>query len=334
MFAAIRKILLALTVLPLACANAFSQAEINVGFSPSLPQVPLYIALEKGFYKEEGLNVVLRPTVTATPALLPQLATGGLDVVFGGASASLFNAMDSGIKFAMVADGGQVDPNFDGYPYLIIVRKDLHDKGEFKTLADLKGKRIGAGVQGTSLAYLIFRALETAGLKPDDVEIKYTKALADIGIAFENKVLDASAMITPQNLGLARNGISVDWIDARKAAPGLQAYTLIFSESLMEKRRDEAKAFLRAYAKAIAWYKQALKGDRAELEQIAAKWTKLPGDVLKNASWTYYDDKLTMNVPDMRKQYNLWVSQKLSKPDLKLDAFIDEKIAGEALAKR
>lgn len=334
MFAALRKTALAIALLPLAGAGAFGQAEINVGFSPSLPQAPLYIAYEKGFYKEEGVNVVLKPTVTATPALLPQLATGGLDVVFGGASASLFNAMDSGIKFAMVADGGQVDPNWDGYPYLIIVRKDMHDKGEFKSLADLKGKRIGAGVQGTSLAYLIFRALETAGLKPEDAEIKYTKALADIGIAFENKVLDASAMITPQNLGLARNGISVDWIDARKAAPGLQAYTLIFSESMMDKRRDEAKAFLRAYAKAIAWYKQALKGDRAELEQIAAKWTKLPSDVLKNASWTYFDDKLKMNVPDIRKQYSLWVSQKLSKPDLKLDAFIDEKIAGEALAKR
>ena len=334
MFAALRKIALAIALLPLAGAGAFGQVEINVGFSPSLPQAPLYIALEKGFYKEEGLNVVLKPTVTATPALLPLLATGGLDVVFGGASASLFNAMDSGIKFAMVADGGQVDPNADGYPYLIIVRKDMYDKGEFKSLADLKGKRIGAGVQGTSLAYLIFRALETAGLKPDDVEIKYTKALADIGIAFENKVLDASAMITPQNLGLARNGISVDWIDARKAAPGLQAYTLIFSESMMDKRRDEAKAFLRAYAKAIAWYKQAIKGDRIELEQIAAKWTKLPSDVLKNASWTYFDDKLKMNVPDIRKQYGLWVSQKLSKPDLKLDAFIDEKIAGEALAKR
>lgn len=334
MFAALRKTALAIALLPLAGAGAFGQAEINVGFSPSLPQAPLYIAYEKGFYKEEGLNVVLKPTVTATPALLPQLATGGLDVVFGGASASLFNAMDSGIKFAMVADGGQVDPDWDGYPYLIIVRKDMHDKGEFKSLADLKGKRIGAGVQGTSLAYLIFRALETAGLKPEDAEIKYTKALADIGIAFENKVLDASAMITPQNLGLARNGISVDWIDARKAAPGLQAYTLIFSESMMDKRRDEAKAFLRAYAKAIAWYKQALKGDRAELEQIAAKWTKLPSDVLKNASWTYFDDKLKMNVPDIRKQYSLWVSQKLSKPDLKLDAFIDEKIAGEALAKR
>lgn len=334
MHAAFRKTILALALLPMAAASAFAQAEINVGFSPSLPQAPLYIAHEKGFYKEEGLNVVLKPTVTATPALLPQLATGGLDVVFGGASASLFNAMDGGIRFAMVADGGQVNPDAGGYPYLIIVRKDMYDNGEFKSLADLKGKRIGAGVQGTSLAYLIFRALETAGLKPSDVEIKYTKALADIGVAFENKVLDASAMITPQNLGLSRSGISVDWIDARKAAPGLQAYTLILSETMLEKRRDDAKAFLRAYAKAIAWYNDQIKGDRSELEAIAAKWTKLPADVLKEAKWTYFDAQLKMNVPDIRKQYGMWVEQKLAKPDLKLDAFIDEKLAVEALAKK
>ncbi len=334
MYAAFRKTLLALSLLPMAAGTALAQQEIAVGFSPSLPQAPLYIAQEKGFYKEEGLNVVLKPTVTATPALLPQLATGGLDVVFGGASASLFNAMDGGIRFAMVADGGHVNPDADGYPYLIIVRKDMHDAGEFKTLADLKGKRIGAGVQGTSLAYLIFRALETAGLKPSDVEIKYTKALADIGIAFENKVLDASAMITPQNLGLARNGISADWIDAREAAPGLQAYTLILSERMLEERRNEAKAFLRAYAKAIAWYAEQLKGDRSELEAIAAKWTKLPADVLKAAQWTYFDPQLKMNVADIRKQYGLWVEQKLAKPDLKLDNFIDETIAVEALANK
>jgi NitT/TauT family transport system substrate-binding protein len=335
MFAtALRTIVLAAGLLPVVAAGAFAQAEINVGFSPNLPQVPLYIAHEKGFYKEEGLNVVLKPTVAATPQLLPQLATGGLDVLFGGGAASLFNAMDGGIKFAMVADGGQVDPEWDGYPYLLVVRKDLADQGVFKSLADLKGMRVAAGVQGTTLAYFVFRSVETAGLKPEDVGIKYVKALADVGVAFENKVLDAAATIVPQNVGLVRNGIAVDWIDARKAAPGMQAYTLIFSESMMAKRRDEGKAFLRAYAKAIAWYKQALKGDRQELKAIAAKWTKLPSDVLDGVSWTFYDDKLRMNVADIRKQYNLWVSLKLARPDLKVEDFIDERIAAEALAAR
>lgn len=306
-------------------------AEIKVGFSPSLPQIPLYIAAEKGFYKEEGIDVSLKPTVTATPKLLPLLAGGELDVVFGGPSAALFNAMDGGIKFAMVADGGQVDPHFDGAPYVIVVRKDLYDAGAFKTLADLKGKTLSFAVEGTSLAYMMFQALKNAGLKPADVNIKYFKALSDMGIAFQNKAVDASAMIVPMNLGLASNGISVDWLDARKAAPGLQAYTLILGEPMLTSRRSEAKAFLRAYVKAIAWYKNALKGDRKELIQIAAKWTKLPIEILQNSSWTYYDDKLQMNVADIKEQYQTWLDQKLVKSGLDLDAFIDTKLAAEAV---
>lgn len=315
-------------------ARSADAAEIRVGLSPSLPQIPLYVAADKGFFKEEGLDVSLKPTVTATPKLLPLLAGGELDVVFGGPSAALFNAMDGGIKFAMVADGGQVDPDFDGSPYMIVVRKDLYDAGAFKTLADLKGKTLSFAVEGTSLAYLMFKALKNAGLKPSDVTIKYFKALSDMGIAFQNKAVDASAMTVPLNLGLASGGMSVDWLDARKAAPGLQAYTLILGESLLTTRRNEAKAFLRAYAKAIVWYKAALKGDRTELLQIAEKWTKLPAETLKNSSWTYFDDKLQMNVPDIKEQYQTWLDQKLVKSGLDVDGFIDTKLAAEALGAR
>ncbi|HWW48605.1 MAG TPA: ABC transporter substrate-binding protein [Xanthobacteraceae bacterium] len=315
----------------LAMPSSASAAEIKVGFSPSLPQIPLYIAAEKGFFKEEGLDVSLKPTVTATPKLLPLLAGGELDIVFGGASAALFNAMDGGIKFAMVADGGQVDPNFDGSPYVIIVRKDLYDAGSFKTLADLKGKTLSFAVEGTSLAYMMFKALKNAGLQPSDVTIRYFKALSDMGVAFQNKAVDASAMTVPLNLGLAKNGISVDWVDARQAAPGLQAYTLIYGEKLLTSRREEGKAFLRAYAKAIAWYKNALKGDKSELIQIGAKWTKLPVETLQNSIWTYFDDKLQMNVPDIKDQYQTWLEQKLVKGGLDVDSFIDTKLASEAL---
>jgi NitT/TauT family transport system substrate-binding protein len=314
--------------------RAADAAEIKVGFSPSLPQIPLYVAAEKGFFKEEGLEVSLKPTVTATPKLLPLLAGGELDVVFGGPSAALFNAMDSGIKFAMVADGGQVDPGFDGSPYMIVVRKDLHDAGAFKTLADLKGKTLSFAVEGTSLAYMMFKALKNAGLKPSDVTIKYFKALSDMGVAFQNKVVDASAMTVPLNLGLAAGGMSVDWLDARKASPGLQAYTLILGEPMLTARREEAKAFLRAYAKAITWYKGALKGDRSELLQIAEKWTKLPADTLKNSSWTYFDDRLQLNVTDIKEQYQTWLDQKLVKGGLDVDAFIDTKLAAEAIGAR
>ncbi len=308
-------------------------AEIRVGFSPSLPQIALYVASEKGFFQNEGLDVSLRPTVTASPKLLPLLAGGELDVLFGGPSAALFNAMDGGIKFAMVADGGQVNPDFNGFPFLIVARKDLFEAGKFNALSDIKGKTVSFAVEGTTLAYMMFKALKNSGLKPSDIKIRYVKALSDMGVAFQNKAIDASAMTVPLNQGLSKGGVSVDWLDARTVAPGLQAYTLILGEKMLAERRSDARAFLRAYSRAVKWYKEALRGDRAELIQIAAKWTKLPPDVLANAPWTYIDDKLKLNTEDIKEQYETWLDQKLVKSGLDIESFIDTKLAEEAWAK-
>jgi NitT/TauT family transport system substrate-binding protein len=306
--------------------------QIKVGFTARVPQAPIYVAKEKGFYEGEKLNVELKPSNTATTALVPLLARGDLDVVFGGPTASLFNAMNQGIRFAIVADGGRIDPEFEGSPYLIVVRKDLHDAGKIKDLKDLKGTTISMGAQGTSLAYMMFRALEKANLKTTDINMRWFNSMVDVGVALENKAVDVAAMIAPINTGLTKNGISADWKDARELAPDMQAYMLIFSEDFVEKHRDEAIRFLRAYNKAIKWYKQQISGNDSELVSIVSKWTGLKPEQVKQTPWTYYDDQLRLNTEDLARQYKMWVDQGLAKPGLDLSKFVKDDLRKAAVA--
>src|SRR5690554_484979 len=92
---------LALAALPLIgfTAPAFAQDAVRIGYTPRGPQAPIYVAAKKGFYEEEGLKVELSPVQGATPTILPQLARGDLDVLFGGPAAAVFNAMSEGLRF-------------------------------------------------------------------------------------------------------------------------------------------------------------------------------------------------------------------------------------------
>ena len=82
---------------------------------------------------------------SAAKMIVP-LGTGELDVGGGTVSAGLYNAVERGIRIRIVADKGSVR---DGYEFsTLLVRKDLVDSGQFKTLADLKGMTIATASQG------------------------------------------------------------------------------------------------------------------------------------------------------------------------------------------
>ena len=55
----------------------------------------------------------------------------------------------------------------------LLLRKDLIDSGAYKTLADLKGRKIAMAAPGTASTTSTARALATVGLTIKDVELVY-----------------------------------------------------------------------------------------------------------------------------------------------------------------
>src|SRR5437660_12608300 len=114
--------------------------KVAVGTGGSASDAPFYIAYERGFFKDEGLDVDLIVLDSGAKVIAP-LATGELDVGSGALSVGFWNALLRGIKFRIVADRGHAEP---GYLYqTVFMRKDLIDSGEFKSLKDLKGPAHG-----------------------------------------------------------------------------------------------------------------------------------------------------------------------------------------------
>src|SRR5438045_295509 len=119
----------------LACAGyAHAQDRPRVGVLKLTASAPLFVGVEKGFFKEYGVEPELLFFQAAAP-IATALAAGQVEVGATGLTAALYNIVLGGEKVWIVADKGREWP---GFPLTaIIVQKDLWDGG-VRTVAALK----------------------------------------------------------------------------------------------------------------------------------------------------------------------------------------------------
>jgi NitT/TauT family transport system substrate-binding protein len=115
-------------------ARAATDAVI-VSLGGTISDAPLFIAAEKGFYKEFGIEPQSIEMFSGAQ-MVPSLGTGQLEVGAGAPSAGLYNAVANGIKVRIVADKGSTPPGYGYAP--ILVRKALVDAGKVKSFGDFR----------------------------------------------------------------------------------------------------------------------------------------------------------------------------------------------------
>src|SRR4051812_20809707 len=96
---------------------AFGQGapRVVVGDNPSLSGAQLYVALEKGYYREAGIDVQLEMSGTSSDMAV-LLATNRLQVIGGALSAGFFNSLSKGLPLGPLVGGG-ASPDF---PYPLV----------------------------------------------------------------------------------------------------------------------------------------------------------------------------------------------------------------------
>jgi len=159
-------VVLCLLVAVAGATGAAGQDVVKVGHLGITADAPVYIALEKGYFKERRIELKLEPFASAVPAMAP-LSSGEIQVVGGGVSPTLFNAFARAFPVRVVGprardvEGNALDT--------LMVRSDLKD--QVTRAADLKGRKIAINAPGSPLYYLVGKLLESEGLSMKDVEI-------------------------------------------------------------------------------------------------------------------------------------------------------------------
>jgi NitT/TauT family transport system substrate-binding protein len=284
---------------------------------------PLYVAMERGYFAEQGIQIELTPIQSGAEAVV-QLAAGNFDVSLGGAGAGLFNAAERGVKFTIVAPLHSERPPISS-PLVISPKR----AGEITSIADLRGKKVAVNGRGVGTEYWLAQALAQGGLTMDDIEF-VAMPFPNMPPALENGSLDAAILTEPLTTLSADNGLVTvlanDFID------GFTATYVYMGDELLTGKPEVARGFMKAYLRAT----RDLQGDYMtdEVAGIVEKYSNVPADVLKRIYAPQYNPDGTVPVEDLETLQQYFQERGLLEYQELLDvmSFVNTDLAAEAAA--
>ena len=225
-----------------------AQAQTPVRFSLDWrwegPAAPFAVALDKGYFKAEGLDVTIDPAAGSREPI-SRVASGTYDVGFGDVNSLVRfreENPESGIKAVMVI--------YDRPPFAIIGRKS---RGITKEIASLQGKKFGApAADGAYAQWPIFKSVN----KIDDSTMKFE----NVGFPVREPMLaqgevDAVFGFSMSSyINLKSRGVPADDIVVLLMSDyGVDLYgnTIIVSEKFAKEKPEAVKGLLRAIMKGV-----------------------------------------------------------------------------------
>jgi len=314
-------------------APAHAQQKVKVGALKLTSSATLFIGVEKGFFKEFGIEPELVFFQAAAP-IATALATGQIDVGATGVTAALYNIVLGGEQMWIVADKGREWP---GYPLTgIVVQRELYDGG-LRGIADLKGKRIGITTLGSTFHYHLGNVLEKAGLSLADVRVVPLQTMPAAIEALKGKQVDA--ILLPQPFpGVAESrgfGKILFW--AGDLHPW-QVATVFYSKGFAANRR-RAVDFMKGYVKASRYYYDAVLGQKEgkpapganydEVVRITAKYTEARPEIIR-LGFPFQDRNGRLLVTDIERQMQWWTQNGFMKRTIPLKGIVDTSFVEEA----
>ena len=303
---------------------------VTLGYIPIAIDGPFFIAQEKGYFVEEGLEVTFERLEGGADMLI-QTAAGNFDVGAGGAGAALFNAIHQGLGVQIVAPLHAERPPMTTP---LVVRKAAYDSGEIDEVRDLKGRTVAINAFGASTEYWLHGALESGGLTYDDVKV-VAIPFSDIPAALEQGSIDAAMLGEPLATFAEQQGIAVRLAD--DFFDGAQATVVYFNERFATERADVAQRFMNAYLRASRDLYENY--DDPENLAILAEYTGLDTEVLAAMAAPVHTVDGVVNVDNLMRQQEFF----MARGQLEYDELIDvstivnpefARKAVEALAQR
>lgn len=322
------RIALALLAL-LAAAPAAAQEKVAVGVLRYVSSGALFVALERGEFKAQGLDLELKFFDAAQPIAVA-VVSGDVDFGLTAFTAGLFNLAGKGGLKVIAAQAKEAK----GYEGNAILASTRAWENGLRKVEDLKGRSIAITQVGSSFHYQIGQIARIKDFPLDSVAIKPLQSLANMMAALKGNQVDA-IIIAPH---LARELIAAGDAKLLGWYSDLDEYQfggLFTSPRMIASRRATVEKFVRAYSNGAAQFAAALlrrddSGNRkfdANAAQVAALVAKhvYPGEPpdravrLVESSTFYVDPQARLDVGDIYAQVAWYKAQGM------VDASVDPR---------
>ncbi len=233
--------------------------DLKVGVLPLASFGPLYIAYDRGYFKEVGLNVELVTGMTVNEHIAP-LAQGQLHVAGCASNVPCFNALNRQTDTQIVASlqsAGQTEKSIGNVA--LVVRKDLWDDGTIRGPQDLVGRTLylQAG-EGSAVHVEAATWLKRNGVDPRSVQVT-NMFFPDVYAAMQNRGVEVGTSSEPLiSMGLAR-GVHEILATMEDMHPTTQVLYLMFWSGIERLGPRVGERFMVAYLRAARDYVNAFE---------------------------------------------------------------------------
>jgi NitT/TauT family transport system substrate-binding protein len=280
-----------------------------------LHHLPLWVALQNGYFKDYGVDVTIAGIFRAGPETMSAFSAGGLDMAYVGIAPTVTAV---GNKTARVRVLAQV--NTDGSA--IVVAKT----SPIQNILDLRGKTVAVPGVSTVQDFLLRKALANSGLAINKVNIIVLKPPEMIG-ALRTGQIDAFIAWEPFPAKAVTSGVGRVLVTSKQIWPNHPCCVLVADDNFIKNHPNQIKDVLKAHIRAIKF----IKNHPEEAVSIAAKYTGMDKQTirlaLKNVTYTYQ-----LNVDGIR-EYARFLSKlkfiHVADPDAFVQALLDPRFLKE-----
>lgn len=267
--------------LGLVSGVAAEPKKVNIGYSPILDSVTVFIAKDKGLFAKHNIDANLT-LVTLNSNIPAAIMSKSLDL--GSVSSTvLIQAVDGGLDLKVV-QGATMLPNKNAL-MAYVTRSDV----PFAGVKSLEGKKISMPGLGASVDILFQKWVSDQGGDPKKVNyIELSSSQATD--ALRAKSVEGSVIVEPFLTRASQSGIGKIVYRLTDGLPGpTLAISYIAERGWIEKNKETLANVKAALAEAIEW----AKANPAEARALLTAYLKLPKEIVDVLPLPLYEEKVT-----------------------------------------
>jgi NitT/TauT family transport system substrate-binding protein len=313
-------------------ANGGHAAEpLRLGLLHTLSPAPFYIAQERGYFKDEGLDLSFRFFEAAQP-IAAAAVSGDIDVGVTALTGGFFNLAEKG---TLKVIGGALHEQANYQGSAILVSNKAYDEG-LTTLEKLPGHNFAITQYGSSFHYMAGRIAEAKGFDIKSLTLRPVQQIANMVAAVSTNQVDATIAIASMAKPLQAKGQAHILAWAGDIVP-YQITAVFTTPAMIANHPDVLKHFAAAYEHGVQDYREAFLRLDPQGHPIADSSTDAAIRDLTKYVFTndpdarqkildgvgYYDSNGALDVKDVIAQIDWFKAQGLVKGDTDPAAMLD-----------
>jgi NitT/TauT family transport system substrate-binding protein len=326
-----RSLIAALAAAPLSKAHAADP--VRLGLLHTLSPAPFYIAQERGYFRDESIDLTFRFFDAAQP-IAAAAVSSDIDVGVTALTGGFFNLAEKGI-LKVIGGGLHEQKGYEGSA--IIASNQAFDAGLISP-DKLGGHSFAITQYGSSFDYMIGRIAEVNGFDFKTIQLRAVQQISNMNAAVASGQVDATIAIASQAKPLVASGQAhiIGWVSD---IISYQITALFTTERMIQQNAAVLHRFAKAYQRGVADYREAFlrldatgkpvadaKTDAAIANITVYVFTSDPHAREKILSGVgYYDPGAALDVADIKEQLRIFKARDQVKGDADPDALIDTR---------